>query len=58
MQNDRVDRILDFMETDEFQDMIRKAKETSEGWYGDAYECKATLDEIKTLLLVAVDKEE
>lgn len=64
-----IDRILDFMETYEFQDMIRKAREATENWDGDVYErgdisyfsysmCKATLDEIKTLLLVAVDKEE
>lgn len=47
---DAIDRVLDFIETDEFQDMIQTAKETSSGWYGDVYECKATLDDIKTLL--------
>jgi hypothetical protein len=41
-----IDRVLDFMETDEF----RKAREATENWYGDVYECKATLDDIKTLL--------
>jgi len=53
-----IDRVLDFMETAECQDMIQTAKETSNGWWGDEYECKFTLNNIKTLLLAAVNKEE
>jgi hypothetical protein len=45
-----IDRVLDFMETDEFQYMIQTAKETGSGWWGDEYECKFTLNNIKTLL--------
>lgn len=41
-----IDRVLDFLGTDEFQ----KVRKTAENWYGDVYECKATLDDIKTLL--------
>ena len=29
---------------------FRKAREATENWCGDVYECKATLDDIKTLL--------
>jgi hypothetical protein len=45
-----IDRVLDFMETDKFQYMIQTAKETSSDWWGDEYECKFTLNNIKTLL--------
>lgn len=46
-----IDRVLEFIGTDEFRNMIRMVEESGEGWWNDVTECRSTLIDTKEYLL-------